>query len=399
MTQSIRVFSISLLVAGAILTCSCGGNATSKKAGDTGKTKTADTQAVSNLKFDRKFNDYARFMAGMPALPGSSLAGMDSFAPIKANVAQFNSRWEEMDKTRLSQMSKWATDEIYPKVDENLNTFYPFSGPDFLNVYQFFPNSKKYLFLANEMVGRVPNLDKMNVNQRAGYFQNIATALRDIFNRSYFITQYMGSDIPRVQGTIPIFMVFMARTGNEVLNVEHITVDASGKVVMVSENSNVLPAGVRITFRPEGKPNDIRTLEYFNYDITNVGVKGNAGLRAKPGFVKYLKAYGKCNSFLKAASYCPHYESFSDIKDITVELSAALLQDDTGVPWKFLKKDFTPYLYGQYVKPIANFGGSGYFQPELANLYKDSANVKVLPFSLGYHFKDNKQNYMLFVKK
>lgn len=386
--------------AAVILMMACGGSTSRRKAGDTLNPKTDTAKApAADIKFDRKFNDYARFMAGLPALPGSPLAGMDSIPEHRRNVEAFNTRWAEMDKTRLSKMRTWAKDELFPKVDENLNTFYPFSGPDFLNVVQFFPNSKKYLFLANEMVGRVPDLGKMNAAQRSHYFQNIASALKDIFTRSYFITQYMGSDIPKVQGTIPIFLVFMARTGHEVLNVEHITVNQNGEAVNVGEYSNQLPAGVRITFRPEGQKTDVRTLEYFNYDITNVGVKGNAGMRAKPGFVKYVKSFGACNSFLKAASYCPHYESFSDIKDIIVSMSSAVLQDDTGVPWKFLKSAYTPYLYGEYVKPIANFSGSGYFQPELAKMYQDSAKVKPLPFSLGYHFKDNKQNYMLFVKK
>jgi hypothetical protein len=391
----------SFIIASCIITAisSCGGSGKTTDKDSTAPKKDTIKKAAPAIQFDRKFNDYARFMAGLPALPGSSLSGMDSVASYKKTVDQFNTRWKEMDKTRLSLMRDWAKKELYPKVDENLNTFYPFSGPDFLNAYQFFPNSKKYLFLANEMVGRVPDFDKMSVNQRSGYYQNIFGALRDIFYRSYFITQYMGSDIPKVQGTIPIFMVFLARTGNEVLNVEHITVDSSGNIVKTEAGSKAMPSGVRITFRPEGKADDIRTLEYFNYDITNVGVNQKSGLRAKPGFVKYLKAYGKCNSFLKAASYCPHYESFSDIKDITVQLSQALLQDDTGVPWKFLKDDFNPFLYGQYVKPIANFKGSGYFQPELATLYKDSTKVKPLPFSLGYHFQDNKQNYMLFVRK
>lgn len=391
------LFIISSVVITGLLSCGGSGKKTTKDSAVSKK----DTvkKAVTSQQFDRKFNDYARFMAGLPAKPGSSLAGMDSVASYRKTVDQFNSRWAEMDKTRLSLMRDWARKELYPKVDENLNTFYPFSGPDYLNVHQFFPNSKKYLFLANEMVGRVPDFDKMSASQRSGYFQNIFTALRDIFYRSYFITQYMGSDIPKVQGTIPIFMVFLARTGNEVLNVEHITVDSSGNIIKTEAGSKAMPSGVRITFRPEGKEDDIRTLEYFNYDITNVGVNQKSGLRAKPGFVKYIKGFGKCNSFLKAASYCPHYESFSDIKDITVELSQALLQDDTGVPWKFLKDNFNPFLYGQYVKPIANFKGSGYFQPELAKMYQDSTKVKPLPFSLGYHFQDKKQNYMLFVRK
>lgn len=397
----IRSFKVTLtitILAIVFAALSCG-NGGSKGSKDTGTSKTGDTSKPVVENYDRKFDDYARFMAGMTAREGSSLSSMDSLPEVKNIATAFDKQWHEMDQNRLGLMRKFAEDEIYPKVDESLNTFYPFSGPDFLHVYQIFPKSKKYLFLANEMVGVVPDLGKMTTKQRAGYLQNVATALRDIFQRSYFITQYMGSDIPRVQGVIPIFMVFFARTGNEVLNVEHITVDANGVAVKVEPRSNAMPSGVRFTFRPYGKKNDIRTLEYFNYDITNVGVKGNAGLRAKPGFVKYIKAFGKCNSFLKAASYCPHYESFSDIKDITVQLSAALFQDDTGVPWKFLKGNFNAYLYGEYVKPIANFAGSGYFQPELAAMYKDSTNVKPLPFSLGYHFKDNKQNYMLFVRK
>ena len=376
---------------------SCGGSTGDKKNADTAQKDTA-AKKVATPSFDRKFNDYARFISGMPAKPGSLLGKYDSVKQVKEHAAQFSKRWEEMDKNRLAVMRKWAKEELYPKVDENLNTFYPFSGPDFLHVVQFYPNSKQYLFLANEMVGDVPAFDKMTQPQAMNYLQSIEKALGDIFRRSYFITSYMGSQIPAVKGVVPVFMVFFARTGHEIMNVELITVDAAGKTVPRSQNPKGV-SGVRFTFCPEGKYNDVRTLEYFNTDISNVGTSGKGGLQARPEMVKHIEAFGKANTFVKAASYLLHYETFSKIKDLTIAKSSSLLQDDTGIPYRFLAKDYNLNLYGKYTIPVKNFSASGHYQKDLAKMYADSSKVKSLPFSLGYHWQDNNQNYMLFVKK
>jgi hypothetical protein len=102
---------------------------------------------------------------------------------------------------------------------------------------------------------------------------------------------------------------------------------------------------------------------------------------------------------VKAASYLLHYETFSKIKDLTIAKSSSLLQDDTGIPYRFLAKDYSLNLYGKYTIPVKNFSASGHYQKDLAKMYADSSKVKSLPFSLGYHWQDNNQNYMLFVKK
>ena len=93
-----------------------------------------------------------------------------------------------------------------------------------------------------------------------------------------------------------------------------------------------------------------------------------------------------------------HYETFSKIKNLTIAKSASLLQDDTGIPYRFLSTSFQANLYGKYTIPIKNFSASAHYQKDLAKLYADSAKVKDLPFSLGYHWQDLNQNYMLFVK-
>ena len=353
---------------------SCGGSTQdNNQQKDTAKADTI-SKKVTTPTFDRKFNDYARFISGLPSNSGSTMGKYDSVKQVRDHAVQFGKRWEEMEKNRLSVMRKWAKEELHPKVDENLNTFYPFSGPDFLHVVQFYPNSKKYLFLANEMVGDVPAFDKMTQPQVLNYLNSIEKALGDIFRRSYFITSYMGSQIPAVKGVVPIFMVFFARTGHEVMNVELITLDAAGKTVPRSQNPKGI-SGVRFTFCPIGKYDDVRTLEYFNTDISNVGTSGKGGLKARPEMVKHIEEFGKANTFVKAASYLLHYETFSTIKDLTQAKSASLLQDDTGIPYRFLAKDFNYFLYGKYTIPVKNFSASGHYQKDLAKLYADSTKV------------------------
>ncbi|MEK0421576.1 MAG: hypothetical protein EBV15_02575 [Bacteroidetes bacterium] len=377
---------------------SCGGSTEKKKTENPNAVKTDTAKKAADTNFNRKYNDYAFFIAGLPSKAGSSMAMYEGVKEVQEHAVQFGKRWDEMDKNRLSLMRKWAKEELHPKVDENLNTFYPFSGPDFLHVVQFYPNSKKYLFLANEMVGNVPEFEKMTRPQVLNYLNSIEKALGDIFRRSYFITSYMGSQIPAVKGVIPIFMVFFARTGHEIMNVELISIDAAGNTVPRSQNPKGV-SGVRFTFCPAGKYDDVRTLEYFNTDISNVGTSGNGGLKARPEMVKHIEAFGKANTFVKAASYLLHYETFSTIKDLTQAKSVSLLQDDTGIPYRFLAKDFNYSLYGKYTIPVKNFSASGHYQKDLGKLYADSTKVKSLPFSLGYHWQDKNQNYMLFVRK
>jgi hypothetical protein len=378
------IWAYSLFV-GLVFLVSCTG---SKKT-DSAKKDSAKNQA--EIKFDRTFNDYALFISGIPAKTGSVLGNTDSNAAFKEHNDAFGKRWDEMEKNRLSLMRKWAGEEIHNRVNKNLNTFYPFSGPDFLHVYQIFPHSKKYMFLANEPVGDVPDLKSMNEKDRAEYLKSIAASLGDIFKRSYFITGRMMSQIPRVKGVIPVFMVFMARNNCEIINIEKIQLNKDAKTATrAGAATNGLLEGVRFTFRPAGNKTDVRTLEYFCCDVSD------DGLTKTPELLSYITAYGKSNTFVKAASYLMHYGTFSKIREKTKEISAGILEDDTGIPLRYLE-GFKPVLFGKYVKPIEDF--SGVYQADLDKLYNDkSAEVRPLPFSLGYHWKNKDQNYMLFTK-
>ncbi len=381
----IRLTLLSLSMPVFLFLASCGGGTTARSK------DSADKAAQVDIKFDRKFNDYALYLAAMPLTAGNVIGNDDSLAAYTAHVKNFDQQWKAMDNDRLAKMRGWAKDELNKHIDPNKNLYYPFSGADYLHAYQFFPNAKKNLFIANEPVGAWPELKDMNSKQRLEYLAAVEDALGDIFKRSYFITGRMMREIAKVKGVIPIYMVFLARCNQEIMNIELIDLLPDGKTVVRTGPAKGVE-GVRFTYRPKGSGNDVRSLEYFNCDATNDGMKKD------PQVLTYVKAFGGANVFFKAASYLMHNPAFWDFKDATMVVADAVLQDDTGLPFRFMKNDYDYWLYGKYVKPISDFGRGGY-QADLAKAYGDSTKTKPLPFSLGYHWKDNNQNYMLFVKK
>lgn len=372
----------------AIAVASCGGQGSGGSSSDTSRRQ---TQSENKKEYDRKFNDYAIYMSGQELPSGNVLGKDDSLDFYKQHCAQFSKRWKEMDDNRLSKMRSWAKDELWKHIDNSKNLYYPFSGADFLHAHQFFPNAKRNLYIANETVGDIPDIKSMTAKQRVVFLKQIEQVLGDIFKRSYFITGRMKGQIPALKGMIPVYMVFLSRCNMEVLNVELIDLTSDNKAVVRTGPAKGVE-GVRFTYCPNGNRNDVRTLEYFNCDASNAGTK------ARPQVVAYIKAFGHSNVFFKAASYLMHNQGFSEFREACLSIADAVVQDDTGLPYRFLKDNYKAHLYGKYVRPISDFGSDGY-QPDLAALYTDSSIVKPLPFSLGYHWFDKQQNYMCFVKK
>lgn len=81
---------------------------------------------------------------------------------------------------------------------------------------------------------------------------------------------------------------------------------------------------------------------------------------------------------------------------MVVNTSRSLLQDDTGVPYKYVKKTFNGRFYGDYVRPIPDFSWLDK-QWDLDSAYQ--IDKQPLPFSLGYHWNTRQQNYMLFTRR
>jgi hypothetical protein len=89
------------------------------------------------------------------------------------------------------------------------------------------------------------------------------------------------------------------------------------------------------------------------------------------------------------------------MRNTIIAHSKNILQDDSGIPLSFFKDTvWNKTFYGTYDKPINLFRNK--FQANLHKVYNDSlskVNIKKLPFGIGYDYKQNESNLMLFKKK
>ena len=135
----------------------------------------------------------------------------------------------------------------------------------------------------------------------------------------------------------------------------------------------------------------MRTLNYFPVDIQD------KSLKLKPHFQKYLSSFDNMIMFTKAASYCLHGSDFSIMRGLCLR-AKAVLEDDTGIPYRYLKKDaWDVVLFGHYTKPIKDFNYG--FQPDLDSAFKSGVNVRPLSYSIGYHWRDGYSSLILAVRK
>jgi hypothetical protein len=317
----------------------------------------------------------------------------------KTYANKMDSTWKVVSEKRLNLMRDWAKIE-YDEVAQKSDTlFYPFSGPDFLNAYTLFPNTKTYFLIALEPIGMLPDFKVSDTKKWNAYFKDMQVSLSDIYKKSYFITKRMNEHLSseNVYGTLPIMAVFLKQTDHVISDIKAIRLDSMGNLVEMPYDSlakpKKRPRGVKIEFYKNGE-STLRQLYYFSADL------GDAALTERFRFRKFMDRMNSYNAYAKSASYLMHYDEFSVPRNQILNKAKLFLQDDTGMPIRFIDTaKFEVRLYGRYVQPVKDF--SKYlFQKDLAKRYKqDSAMVKELPFELGYHWGSKKNNLMLLLRK
>ena len=93
--------------------------------------------------------------------------------------------------------------------------------------------------------------------------------------------------------------------------------------------------------------------------------------------------------FIKSASYLMHTTYFSMIRDAILTHVSAIMQDDSGIPWRFYDQSkWDIQLYGSFSEPISMF--EKYPQPDLRDAYQTS-QPKPINFRIGYARQSNLQ--------
>jgi hypothetical protein len=340
-----------------------------------------------------EFNRTALFLAGLPQVDSNYYVQLESKEFWISHKEQMDEIWKRAEDSRLKLISSWSEKTLTPKIKAELPLYYPFAGADFLHAWYFYPNASAYHLVALENVTKLPEFEKMTEVQLADYLSSLRNSLRDVIGKSYFITLHMQSDLRtgEYSGILPLYYVFLSRTGHELLNLETIGLDSAGNHFVALDNQYT---GVRIKMTQDGI--NEKELTYMKFNL------GNSNLEASPHYLKWVNSLGEKNVFLKAASYLLHYKSFEEARKSVFSYTGSIFQDDSGLAYRFVDStQFTTTLFGDYTKPIKDFGDH-VFQKDLEKLYSTTPkeNRPTIPFPLGYHVVADKiQNHQLFIRK
>ena len=340
---------------------------------------------------DTTLTDNARFLAGMAVTAGSPLEPLTKDRAFAQYSAAFNKAWATLDSNQLSKVRTWSKENLK---ETQPTLFYMFSGPDFLYANAFFSKATTTVMAGLELPGEVPDIAKLPRSSLPQELAALRGTLNSVFSYSFFITQEMRRRLygRRLTGTLPVLFVFLARSGNDIKSVSYVQLDKDGGVhptdASAQEQSKYDSVGVKITFT--GADHQPRTLYYFKTDLSDRGTEHS-------GFLKFCEQLGAGDSLMKSASYLPHNNSFSRVRNFLLKNSVTIVQDDTGIPLRnFDNKEWNLEPFGNYVKPISLFLRN--YQPDLRGLYVKQ-HPHPIHFSFGYQWRGGLSMLLMATKK
>jgi hypothetical protein len=243
------------------------------------------------------------------------------------------------------------------------------------------------VFAALEPPGAVPDLASLPRGRLDDALSNVERSLGSILSLSFFITNQMKVDLHarQISGALPILYVFLARSGKTIRSVTPVALDDKGTVVPGNEDAGAATRGARIVFADTDGVE--RTLYYFSTDLSNSGVRAS-------GFLKFCDTLTPGDSLLKSASYLLHAGNFSAVRDWLLANSAAIIQDDSGIPLAYYSSRQWQLLpFGRYAGPIEKFPSR--YQRQYAELF---THARPIDFGIGYRWRVYESNLLLSVK-
>lgn len=339
------------------------------------ETKPKDT--VILLKEDVNLTRFAYLAAGLRDKIVDSIDTNNS--EQEEHFSSFELNWSKLENKHLSKLRAWRKENVTPKMPATYNIFYPFSGPDILNAVEIFPDAENYIMFGLEPIANLPKLDSLPKK----YLADLQIALAKTFALNYFITSNMNEKL-KGKGVTPILLIFLARTGHKIVNVERFAIEKEGKIKPfaneeLKQYANFVK-GIHISFFHPDK----NKLQHLYFVSTNLA---DAALKGKPEVFAYARSFPNKTTLTKSASYLLHNGGFTMMRDYILDDTERVLQDDTGIPYiHYIKHAWQVKLYGNYAKPVKSFeNNTNYYQKELLAAYQTDSTRQKIEFSFGYH--------------
>ncbi len=353
--------------------------------------KVAPKSSASALAPDTaNVQNVAAYLAGLPPQAATPLAEMAAQPAWQAFAKDQNKSWAKYRTTHTNRMNHWAATELDSVRRNSPTLFYPFSGPDFLNAFTLFPDSRTYVMVGLEPVGSVPSQATL---ENPTLFSAVKASLWSVLNFSFFRTNDMAVDLKSVDldGAVPLLMLFAARTGNHLQSVRPVQLDAQGELQEVTDTTRA-PGSKAIQgaeLKLQAADGSEKTVYYFSADLSD----WKLGTKDAP--LRYVRSLGPLTTYVKSATYLMHKTYFSKIRNLILAQSQYVLQDDSGIAMKYFpKSDWQFTYYGTYKRPINLFAKQ--YQPELTLVYHDSLRrARPLPFGTGYNWRQTDSNLLL----
>jgi hypothetical protein len=340
------------------------------------------------------YQDYTNLIAGKK-MDATFLAKSVNPEGWLQNAEDMDQTWNRFEQKSLKPMRAWATQELAPAQTVEGTVFYPFSGPDVVNMLAFFPQAKTYLMIALEPVGTLP-VFRPGANEP--FYSGLEQSLSELLYYNFFFTKRMETNLVKkeLDGVLPVLLFFLGRENVQVLDVKYWLMQPDGSITEKPVKGGEkltgegIP-GVKIVFqRQAGEPE--QTLYYFRFNLLNTF------WRSHPHFVKFLQGFAPYQTFLKAASYLMFKPKFEDIRQFILDQSQMVLQTDEGIPLRYFDhQEWDRRFFGKYSCPIQLFANC--FQSDMASMYRNGQNAQPLPFGIGYHHRRDSSNLMLASRK
>ncbi|MBZ5622922.1 MAG: hypothetical protein LAQ69_29940 [Acidobacteriia bacterium] len=341
----------------------------------------------------REANDVARFLAGLPGTPDSPFSQLEKQPAWAAHRRELDKAWSSIEAKTLPSMRAFQAQELTSAPIPDSLVLYPFSGPDALMLTVFFPRNPTYVMVALEPPGTLPTPKQLAGKNLNRTLQRVRETVSSELHRSFFITRQMDRQF-RGQVSDGLFspiLQLLVRTNHTILGHRFVRIGEDGNIVArgVIPPGEIGNKGVEIEFQTDADQS-IHKLYYFSINLSD------AKLCENKGFLTYLGGLKGVTTYFKATSYMTHHADFSIIRDQVLAKSAAILQDDSGIPFHFFRdQPWRVQLYGDYVRPYGSFRWLE--QADLKKAYAEPAR-KPLNFQIGYGFRRIPSN-LLFASR
>ena len=273
--------------------------------------------------------------------------------------------------------------------------FYPFSGPDSLMATTFFPHARVYVMVGLEPAGTLPDPARLARQDLARFLARERVTMESELGRSFFVTRQMDRQFRGqvTDGLTQPILHLLVRTRHTILGLRYVRLDDAGSLVARAADYHapgiIGNKGIEIDFRSDAD-GSLHKLVYLSVNLSD------SRLRDDPQFAAFVAGLKGAATFLKATSYMLHKPEFSIVRGQILSLSSAVLQDDSGVPYRlYAPPAWRVQLFGDYVRPYGSFRWLE--QPDLRRAYR-TASPQPLAFRIGYGYGRAPSNLLLAVR-